>query len=278
MLQSCPNCSSSEINFLTRTSKKIFSGDWCVYVCRSCMVGFTSPKPKTDIDHYVEASRAIETDQEPVSRKFSLNFVKSFAENLPKDSSTTTKRILDVGCGYGYFLRDAKDFGFQVMGIEPSTFMASHAKSLGIEIFNGSVFEFKAIKDFDIISLLSVAEHIDDIKKLLIFLKENGSNDTIFVFGQAVYDGLVPKVLKGFWYGWSPQEHYWHFTNKSFQKLLSDTGYVVTQTKRTRLSHCFYFGGRWKSLLFNNFVAILDVIAGVFGWGDHVLFYAERKQ
>ena len=47
---------------------------------------------------------------------------KHALSNLPKG------RLLDLGCGTGYFLNMAKENGFEIMGVEPSKGMAEIAK------------------------------------------------------------------------------------------------------------------------------------------------------
>ena len=88
------------------------------------------------------------------------------------------KRILDVGCGGGYFLRIAKQLGAIVAGVEPSEAGANLSKSQGLQVFHGMLNEF--VKDdananiFDIITSNHVLEHtpdpietLKDMKKLL---------------------------------------------------------------------------------------------------------------
>ena len=143
----------------------------------------------------------------------------------------------------------------------------------GIEVFSGSLFDFKDLSQYDVVVLQSVAEHIDDILQLLLYLKNNCTNTTMLVFGQAIYDGLVPRLLRGFWYGWSPDEHYWHFTQKSFEHLLKLGGFSVIETVRRPLIHDFYFGLKLKRFVFLNSVAILNLVARLLGKEDHAHFF-----
>src|SRR5450755_3673097 len=56
--------------------------------------------------------------------------LESFERLLP----TARRRILDIGCGPGFFLKTARERGWTVHGIEPSRQAAEHARGLGIEI------------------------------------------------------------------------------------------------------------------------------------------------
>ena len=50
------------------------------------------------------------------------------------------KKILDIGCGPGFFLQRAKKRGWEVLGIEPSSKAAKYARDRGIPIYE-STFE-----------------------------------------------------------------------------------------------------------------------------------------
>jgi glycosyltransferase involved in cell wall biosynthesis len=74
-------------------------------------------------------------------------------------------RILDVGCGVGYFLRIAAQLGATIEGIEPSPVAAAQAPASGLPIFQGTVEDYVALRPdgaFDIITANHVLEHVSD--------------------------------------------------------------------------------------------------------------------
>ena len=98
-------------------------------------------------------------------------------ENLPKG------KLLDVGCGTGFVLKKAKDEGFDVKGIDPSSGMLEKAKEKhGFE--NGDLIEASAnsipFKDntFDVVLATGSLIHISDIdptaKEMARVLKPGG--------------------------------------------------------------------------------------------------------
>ena len=48
------------------------------------------------------------------------------------------KKILDIGCGPGFFLQRAKEKGWGVLGIEPSSTAAKYAKNNGVPIIEST--------------------------------------------------------------------------------------------------------------------------------------------
>jgi 2-polyprenyl-3-methyl-5-hydroxy-6-metoxy-1,4-benzoquinol methylase len=82
---------------------------------------------------------------------------------------TAGRRLLDIGCGPGFFLATAMKRGWKTHGIEPSRQAAAHARDLGAEIIEG-LFDTetaKALGDFDVINLTNVLEHVPDPAAIL---------------------------------------------------------------------------------------------------------------
>ena len=84
--------------------------------------------------------------------------LESFERLLPSDR----RRLLDIGCGPGYFLKTAKERGWRVLGIEPSRQAAAHARGLGLEVvedfFNAQT--APGLGRFDAVHLNNVLEHV----------------------------------------------------------------------------------------------------------------------
>jgi 2-polyprenyl-3-methyl-5-hydroxy-6-metoxy-1,4-benzoquinol methylase len=84
--------------------------------------------------------------------------------------------VLDVGSSRGNFLLAMRKGGYSVFGVEPSPKNSEFARSAnGIPTFTGSVEEFLAApkwRDFDVISVLNVVEHLRDPRSVLRGLRE----------------------------------------------------------------------------------------------------------
>lgn len=77
---------------------------------------------------------------------------------------TAGRRLLDIGCGPGFFLSTAIKRGWQGFGIEPSRQAAAHARSLGADITEGlfTADTAKSLGRFDVVNLTNVLEHVPD--------------------------------------------------------------------------------------------------------------------
>lgn len=79
------------------------------------------------------------------------------------------RRILDIGCGPGFFLSAGKERGWDVLGIEPSPQAAEFARSHGVHVIEGffDAPNATAIGTQDVVHMSQVLEHIANPTELL---------------------------------------------------------------------------------------------------------------
>jgi len=79
------------------------------------------------------------------------------------------RRFLDIGTGPGFFLKTAKDRGWDVKGIEPSRQAAEHARRLGLDVTEGFFGAETAamLHGFDVVHLNNVLEHVPDPENII---------------------------------------------------------------------------------------------------------------
>jgi 2-polyprenyl-3-methyl-5-hydroxy-6-metoxy-1,4-benzoquinol methylase len=91
-------------------------------------------------------------------------FARELEEHVPKPW-----RLLDIGCGPGFFLQTATQEGWDAVGVEPSMQAADHARGLGLTIIEG-VFNTQlaeSLRPFHAVHMNHVLEHVADPATML---------------------------------------------------------------------------------------------------------------
>ncbi|MFH1288430.1 MAG: class I SAM-dependent methyltransferase, partial [bacterium] len=137
------------------------------------------------------------------------------------------KKILDVGCGNGYFLSVAKEAGAFCFGSEFSEKLRKFTlKEVVVPVYRESLDNFPE-KDFDIITIFDVLEHIESpvsfMSAAAALLKEGGY---IIVYTPN-FDSFSIKVMKEYSSIIAPAEHLVLFSYEPAKYLGDITGLKV---------------------------------------------------
>lgn len=142
-------------------------------------------------------------------------------------------RILDVGCGAGFFLRALPENQWQRYGVEIGD-EATHAaiQVLGSgKIFKGTLIEAK-FEDafFDVVTFWSALEHTNapraNLSEARRILKPGGTI-IVQVPNAASYQA---KIFKGDWFALDAPRHRYHFNLQTLKRVLEDTGFAMYQS------------------------------------------------
>jgi SAM-dependent methyltransferase len=142
-------------------------------------------------------------------------------------------RILDVGCGNGYFLAACRERGYEVQGLDVSEWAvqyATHRLGLPVAIGEMEKVEFER-GSFDVITMWHFLEHtpnpIEALLKARTWMKEDG----LLVVEVPNYGGTDARREWQNWVGWSLPYHFYHFTPRALKKLLERCGFSIVRTK-----------------------------------------------
>jgi 2-polyprenyl-3-methyl-5-hydroxy-6-metoxy-1,4-benzoquinol methylase len=223
-IDQCPVCESERKDHAFIVKDHMVSGEsFAISRCRNCSFHYTNPRPKGDkLGAYYESENYLSHQSKQKSifgllyewaRNRALNQKLSWIESYaPKD------KLLDYGCGAGYFMKHAEKKGWKSYGVEPS----EKARALAMRDFGGEVtssLDELEKKKFDAITLFHVLEHVPDLNETLAKLRKRLHKKGILFIALPNHDSYDAKKYMELWAAWDVPRHLYHF-NPYTAKLL----------------------------------------------------------
>jgi SAM-dependent methyltransferase len=241
----CPVCEHPYNDFYLELGDRFRLADeerFALYRCSSCGLLFQDPNKIRHRLSELYPSGYWWREQDAVSslerlyrewvvRHDQLRFLRSV---LPRPQG---KRLLDIGCGDGVFVKLANNAGYDAYGLEraPEAARLAEQSSPG-KIHNGSEDQLiDSGEAFDFLVLLHSLEHILDpyryLKKLECLLRQPGG----LIVQVPNLKSVQAGILKSRWYGLDCPRHVCNYTECSLLHLLGRCGYRVERIRHFSL-------------------------------------------
>jgi SAM-dependent methyltransferase len=177
------------------------------------------------------------------------------------------RRLLDVGCGHGWFLTAANACGMQTCGIEPDSRIAGVARTNGLQILNGY---FPACLEpgdtFDVVVFNDVLEHIPGVHHTLaacaatippggfLVLSVPTSAGTLFRLARWLAAWGIRGPWHRLWQKAFPSPHLYYFDRGNLELALRDHGFSAAHAEGTDV---FRPRGLWARMRFDRHGSIV---------------------
>lgn len=154
----CRLCGGEKPRFIKKEK------EWDVLECNVCKFVYVAPLPTEAFlySHYQSYLPAKESDINQWRVMMSGVFRKSL-NAIEARYGRQRGTLLDIGCGYGFFLEMAGQSGWDVHGLEPCAHARDYAvsKMLNVDSENLFVRAYKT-ETFDVVTLFYVLEHLPE--------------------------------------------------------------------------------------------------------------------
>lgn len=199
--------------------------------CLSCGFVFSRRVPTKDElnEHYMGYGR--NDYLSPVT-------IKRYNELLDRfEKYRKTNRILDVGCGIGYFLEEAKKRNWEVYGTEYTDVAVEICKNKGISMQNGVLDpSHYDTESFDVITSFEVIEHINNPKEeLASFYRLLRKGGAVYVTTPN-FNSLLRYRLKETYDMICYPEHLSYYTPKTLRHVFRKAGFASGKIETTGIS------------------------------------------
>lgn len=230
----CPVCHSKDVI-------PLYEKDLFVWVrCNNCSMVYLNPRLNDSAVHqfYNSSANAIynvakfENISESQNLDNKANFENLITINNWRKSEDKGK-LLEIGCASGFFLQKAKEFGYEIHGLELNNKNWQFSRDLlGDTILNVDLLEAKYPPEmFDVIYLRDVIAHIPDpepfLQECYRIIKPGG---VLFIDTHNI-GGFIHKIVKErhtVLFGFMEPNH---FSTSTLTKILSNTGFNVCNIK-----------------------------------------------
>jgi 2-polyprenyl-3-methyl-5-hydroxy-6-metoxy-1,4-benzoquinol methylase len=242
----CMLCSSQKICLL------YFKFGRFIAKCKKCGLGFAFPQPPKEnmlaryesplfFNNYLKTFHA-------TYKEYDLQFIEKHYRiylDLLRKIYFSGARLLDVGCGAGFFLKAAIKEGWQGEGIEISSLAANYAENIvKIPVHRGSLESLSIpYESYDLITMLDLLEHLshplETLKMAYRLLKKGGH-----IFASTPDFHSLSRIFLGkSWAVLSPSEHLFYFTSRSLYYLFKFSGFKIKGIYNLLIFNPAYFHG-----------------------------------
>lgn len=235
--KSCNFCKSKKRKILFKI------GEQKLYKCINCNLVYFD-KQRKDLENLYEEKYYL-TDEGNVTANYADYKIQektilrdfSFAFNyLAKKGNNKKKRLLEIGPGYGYFLKHLPST-ILGEGIEVSHDAVMHMKKAGLTVYEGDFIQMDLNHKYDFIVAFDVVEHQLYLKeffeKVNMLLKPNGT----FTFTTPDYDSLLNKLFKKNAPTIQPLYHNYYLTQLWLRQNLAKLGFKIIHLKTVYLTY-----------------------------------------
>ncbi|MBM3886598.1 class I SAM-dependent methyltransferase [Candidatus Dependentiae bacterium] len=158
-------------------------------------------------------------------------------------------RLLDIGAGSGILVEQAIKLGFYAEGIEPSKWLQKKALEHNLPVKLGIFPNPEFTKNYDIITIIDVIEHVDDPVGLLKSVHEQLAREGIIVIVTPDVGSLMAKMLRFKWWHFRIA-HVGYFNQKNLDLALQNSGFKRIMAARAKwYFSCDYLLERVKKYL-----------------------------
>jgi SAM-dependent methyltransferase len=199
--------------------------------CRRCALTFAGRSPSDgELQAYYEDYGHAWFDS-PITRDRYDELLDSF------EPYRRHNRLLDMGCGAGFFLEQARARGWDAFGSEYGERALKLARGKGLHVVKAPVSaETFPPRHFDVVTAFEVFEHLRDPVREAAVVARALRADGLLYCTTPNFDSLTRRMLGPRWNVIDYPEHLWYFTPRTLRGWLEPQGFVVEKVTTSGIS------------------------------------------
>lgn len=192
-----------------------------IAACPACGLGHTTPAPDDTGEYY---DREYHGGRHGMTAAYCSRRRLRLVTKLA--GSGKGRKLLDVGCGDGTFLLDARAAGWNVVGTELN---ASIARAAGLEV-RPELADIAELSPFDCITLWHSLEHMRNPRFTICAARDLLAPNGLLMIAVPDARGWQASIFGARWFHLDVPRHLHHFCVKSLRRLLESCGFQLERT------------------------------------------------
>jgi 2-polyprenyl-3-methyl-5-hydroxy-6-metoxy-1,4-benzoquinol methylase len=291
-LDRCLACGSTRLDPLAMRYE--FHGSFPAAECTDCGMRFLRVQPTVDSLARLYSAEYFESEF-----RSGRTEVSSFAEDAFHDENRSLLdafealrppgRLLEIGSAGGALLKQARDRGWNVTGVELSAAAVAHARGLGLEIHHGNLPGVALpAAAFDLVYIGDVLEHVPDCRATAAEIaRVLAPGGFLYLRGPITTHSLARSFALGTFGAMGrtitlrePPYHLWEFRPRPLARLLQSVGLQVIRLTQSKIppGHAHGKKSSLQRLVMGAIDAVNVPITRLFNArGDRVLIVAVKR-
>lgn len=230
----CPICNSNSLTLLVHRCQ------YSLYKCKSCGLTFKNIE-NLSYEIVQKLQDNVYTESYLITRLQQRRWIKKMNRDRLNTLCKWVKRgdLLEIGCGTGEFLHLAREFGFNVVGVDASQMLVEIAfKKKEIDVRCGRIEDLEfSMSHFDVICIFHLIEHIEAPKAFLAhlrgLLKQNG---ILFIITPNV-KSFTNKIFGWKHPNYTQKDHLYFYSRDTLKYILINQGFEVVSIFSKEYAH-----------------------------------------
>jgi 2-polyprenyl-3-methyl-5-hydroxy-6-metoxy-1,4-benzoquinol methylase len=279
-VSACPICKSKKRSFeFAKFGTKI-------YCCSGCSVRYSGSIPVNSKDIYSDQAylpamlKSYKKNERYRKERFGKERLALIRAHLP---GKRNPKLLDIGCGTGWFLDLAREHGYKISGQEFGEELTRWvSKRLGVRIFDCAPEKIDLPGYFDVITMFDLLEHIRDPLGMIMATKRMLAPGGILVIFTPNFDSVSNCIMREASNLIAPAEHLFYFTKDAVNILAERSKMEIAYytTKGIDLGDMkAYYESKGDAAMAHACTRFYDVLQPVIdesGSGNHMRFILRK--
>lgn len=256
LLSACPLCGEEKLQRVVNARDWHYGnpGQFTVVRCQGCGAFFLNPMPTLAYlsaayprNYYAYATPSGYQKQSRHEKQIRrmIHRCLCFTSGWTGDPEfPEAGRLLDIGCGAGYFMSEMRDKGWDVCGVELDSEAAVRGRLAGLDIFAGTLHD-AAFPDssFEYVRSNHSFEHIHNPRETLREIHRIIQPNGLLFLGVPNLAGFMARIWGPYWWYLGAPVHTFGYTPASLSRLLAQEKFQVVKVRYNST-----FGGTIGSL------------------------------